>query len=696
MNVVYQTSENDCGLAVLAMLLAHHGRHLSLYELKMRHPISTAGMSVLDLKLIARSYGLDCKVFAVQGDAAQLAQLATPFIAHWGGQHFTVVTRIADGKMHLADPRDGKRVLSIDEARKYWSGVALFMTPGESFQAHAPPTLLRQWLPEVRRFSRMLVALFFLSVLLLGLSYAVPLLISKVVSNFMEHGTLPFGTAGMVAVALGFVLSYYVFNWSKQALLLEIRLRLDGHLSERFSESLFRLPFLFFSRMPFGDLLERLGSVGTIREFISARIAAAIVDAVLVVTLAVLIFVTNHKLGIIYLGAVAIIAQLVYLQWPRLRERFRDEVLSYTASFDTFSDALLGIQDIKANHTEQVFYLRWRERFRQYLGTARARGRLTAKLEALLAVLGGGIPLVILLASLWLVNRAQLSPADAILAYLLIQYSMSPLAGLLGTGIMIQHLVIHTDRVNGITQFVADTATETPEQGSLPVTRIVVEDCAFSYAPDGRDVLSGVNLDITPGGFVILTGVSGSGKSTLLKLLTRTLSPHRGRVRYFSGEREIAPGGAVQLTSIIQDAAMFRGTVLENITLFDAGISLERVGEAARIANIHAEIMAMPLGFSTPVERGGGNLSGGQRQRLALARALLKSPQMLVLDEFTSHLDADNEARIIANLRQLGCTVIIATHRTAWIHAGDRIVQVRDATAHMLPAREAAPEACLA
>lgn len=696
MNVVYQTGENDCGLAVLAMMLAHHGRHLSLYELKMRHPISTAGMSVLDLKLIARSYGLDSKVFAVQGDATRLEQLATPFIAHWGGQHFTVVTRIARGKMHLADPRDGRRVLDIGEALKYWSGVAMFLAPGESFQPHQRPRLLRQWLPEIRRFSSMLAALFFLSVLLLGLSYAVPLLISKVVSSFMENGTLPFGAVGMIGVALGFVVSYYVFNWSKQALLLEIRLRLDGHLSERFIESLFRLPYMFFSRMPFGDLLERLGSVGTIREFISARIAAAIVDTVMVVTLAVLIFLTNHKLGIIYVGAVAIVAQLVYLQWPRLRERFRDEVLSYTASYDTFSDALLGIQDIKANHTEQVFYQRWRDRFRQYLHTARTRGRLTAKLEALLAVLGGGVPLVILLAALWLVNRAQLSPADAILAYLLIQYSMAPLAGLLGTGIMIQHLVIHTDRVNGITQFVAETAAETVEHGNLPVTRIVVEDCAFSYAPDGRDVLSDVNLDIAPGGFVILTGVSGSGKSTLLKLLTRTLSPHRGRVCYFNGEDEIPCGGAVQLTSIIQDAAMFRGTVLENITMFDPAINLERVGEAARIANIHAEIMAMPMGFSTPVERGGSNLSGGQRQRLALARALLKSPSMLLLDEFTSHLDAENEARIIANLRQLGCTVIIATHRTAWIQATDRIIQVRDATAVMLPAREAAAEACLA
>lgn len=695
MKIVYQTSENDCGLAVLAMMLAHFGRHVSLYELKMRHPISTAGMSVLDMKLIARSHHIDAKAFAVTSAKEQFAQIPTPFVAHWGGQHFTVVTRIADGRMHLSDPRDGHVVMSIDEALKYWSGVAIYMTPDAQFRAEPPTGLVRQWLPQVRRFGGMLTALFGLSVLLLGMSYAVPLLISRTVGDFMEYGTLPFGAPGLALLCVGFVLSFYIFNWSKQALLLEIRLRLDRQLSERFSASLFRLPYLFFSRMPFGDLLERLGSVSTVREFISARIAAALVDIVLAVTLAVLIFITSHKLGIIYLGAVAVVAQLVYLQWPRLRERFRDEVLSYTSAYDSFSDALMGIQDIKANHTEGVFYARWRDRFHQYLDTARGRGRLTAKLEALLAVLGGGVPLAILLAALWLVNRAELSPADAILSYLLIQYSMAPLIGLLGTGIMVQHLVIHTDRVNGISQFVEENGEDGAEDGATPVTRIAIEHCGFSYAPDGKEVLSDVDFTIERGGFVIVTGVSGSGKSTLLKLLTRTLRPNRGRVRYFNGSDEIAPGRALQLTSIIQETSMFRGTLLENITLFNPDISVERVGEAARVANIYAEIMAMPLGFSTPVERGGANLSGGQRQRLALARALVRAPSILVLDEFTSHLDAENETRIIANLRQLDCTVIIATHRTAWIGENDRIVQVRDGTAVLLPVTPAV-EACRA
>lgn len=678
MHTVRQTSDNDCGLAALAMLLQHHGREVSLYELKMRHPISTAGASILDLKAIAKQHHLDTRVFSLKAEPAQLEQLRTPFIAYWGGKHFVVVRRIAKGRMQLADPREGLRELPIQQALEAWSGVAIYMQPDADFVAEPRRGLLRTWLPELRRFWPLLLALLALSGVLLATSYGVPLVVSRLVSGYMEHGQLPLEAGGMALLALGFLTAFYAFNWARQRLLLEVRLKLELALSERFTGALFRLPFSFFSRMPFGDLLERLGSVGAIREFVSSRLAAAIIDGVLVCVLAVMVLLTSHKLGILYLAAVAMVAQLVYLSWPRLRERFRDEVLAYTDNFDNFSDALMGIQDIKANHTESVFYARWRQRLLAYLQAARGRGLLTARLEATLAVLGGGVPLLVLLASLWLVDRAQLAAGDALLAYLLVQYSMGSLIGLLGTGIMLQQLVIHSDRVQGIHGFVREYGRDSDTQGVVRVDRVRLEACGFSYTPGGREVLAGVDLEIGGGGLVVLLGASGSGKSTLLKLITRTLSPSQGVVRWYSEGTEVAPEEAAQLSSLIQDAALFRGTVQENISLFDDSIAIERVAEAARLACIHEEILALPQGYSTPVERGGANLSGGQRQRLALARALLKRPAVLVLDEFSSHLDADNERRILGFLRQLDCTVVIATHRTAWIQPQDRVLQLRE------------------
>jgi ATP-binding cassette subfamily B protein len=684
MRVVQQTSDNDCGLAAIAMLLQLHGQQVSLYELKMRHPISTAGASILDLKAIAKQHHLDTRVFSLKASADQLESLQTPFIAYWGGQHFTVVTRIAKGRMHLADPREGLRDLPLEDALREWSGVAIYMQPDADFDAKPRPGLVRTWLPELRAFWPMLLALLVLSGVLLATSYGVPLVVSRLVSNYMEHGQLPFDAAGLAAICLGFMTAFYLFNWARQRLLLEVRLKLESALSERFTGALFRLPYAFFNRMPFGDLLERLGSVGAIREFVSSRLASAIIDGVLVSVLAVMVLITSHKLGILYLASAAVVAQLVYLAWPRLRERFRDEVLAYTANFDNFSDALMGIQDIKVNHTEQVFYQRWQQRLRSYLGAARLRGLLTARLEATLAVLGGGVPLIVLLASLWLVDRAQLNPGDALLAYLLVQYSMSSLIGLLGTGIMLQQLVIHSDRVQGINDFVREYGRDDGEQGAARVDRVSLEQCSFSYTPGGREVLSQLSLEIGGGGLIVVLGASGSGKSTLLKLLSRTLAPSAGRVRYFSEGQELEPGQAAQLSSLIQDAALFRGTVMENITLFDASIPIERVAEAARLACIHDEILALPQGYSTAVERGGANLSGGQRQRLALARALLKRPGVLVLDEFSSHLDAENERRIVSYLRQLDCTVVIATHRTAWIQPQDRVFQLREGRAQAL------------
>jgi|GEM_PF-5940013 len=683
MRIVQQTSQNDCGLAAIAMFLQHYGQDVSLYELKMRHPISTAGASILDLKAIAKQHHLDTRVYSLNAQQERLEALKTPFIAYWGGQHFAMVTRIAEGRMYLADPRDGFKDLPLDEALRQWSGVAIYMQPDQDFNAEPRLGLIRTWLPELRAFWPLLVALLVLSGVLVTTSYGVPLAVSRLVSDYMDHGRLPLGAGGLALIGAGFLGAFYLFNWARQRLLLEIRLQLELALSERFTAALFRLPYSFFSRMPFGDLLERLGSVGAIREFISSRLASAIIDTVLVSVLAVMVLVTSHKIGILYLSTVAMVAQVVYLAWPRLREKFRDEVLAYTANFDNFSDALMGIQDIKANHTEAVFYERWRQRLQVYLGAARGRGLLTAQLEATLAVLGGGVPLLVLLTSLWLVDRAQLTPGDALLAYLLVQYSMGSLISLLGTGIMLQQLVIHSDRVQGIHGFVREYGRDTGEQGVARVDRVWLDKCSFSYTPGGRDVLSQFSLELGGGGLTVVLGASGSGKSTLLKLITRTLAPTTGEVRYFSQGKELQHGEAAQLSSLIQDSALFRGTVQENITLFDDSIPSERVAEAARLACIHEEILELPQGYSTALERGGANFSGGQRQRLALARALLKRPAVLVLDEFSSHLDADNERRILSYLRQLDCTVVIATHRTAWIQPQDRVLQLREGRLHV-------------
>jgi ATP-binding cassette, subfamily B, bacterial len=203
-----------------------------------------------------------------------------------------------------------------------------------------------------------------------------------------------------------------------------------------------------------------------------------------------------------------------------------------------------------------------------------------------------------------------------------------------------------------------------------------VRGLGFRYSNDRPAVLEGVNLDIPAGAKVALVGPSGSGKSTLLKLLAGTIVPTSGNVQYDGADLHGYDLEAVrrQLGVVPQHPFVFGSTVRENIALTDPSASRERVESVARLASLHADIAAMPLGYDTPISDGGSSLSGGQRQRIAIARALLREPRVLLFDEATSALDNQTEAQIVDHVRRLGCTQITVAHRLSTIQSYDLIV----------------------
>jgi len=259
-------------------------------------------------------------------------------------------------------------------------------------------------------------------------------------------------------------------------------------------------------------------------------------------------------------------------------------------------------------------------------------------------------------------------------------------AALINYAVQIRMLGLHTERLGDIvlTERERDTeAGDVPQNDLAHLSpSIELRNVSFRYAAGEPWVFKEVNLMIAAGESVAVVGPSGAGKTTLLKIALGLLQPTEGEVRY--GGIPIRQLGMAnvrrKIGTVMQDDALLSGSLTDNITFFDTAPDPERVEQCARVANLHEEIVKMPMGFHTLVGDLGSGLSGGQKQRLLLARALYKHPKILALDEATSHLDVDNERIITDALKRMELTRLIIAHRPETIKGAQRIVKVKDGT----------------
>ncbi len=253
---------------------------------------------------------------------------------------------------------------------------------------------------------------------------------------------------------------------------------------------------------------------------------------------------------------------------------------------------------------------------------------------------------------------------------------LMPLASLVENGQRLQLVRAHLDRIT-------DVVEAEPEQDQLAVRaapaltgRIELRNVSFRYAPDAPDVIRDVSATIEPGQKVAIVGQTGSGKTTLAGLLLGLYEATGGEILYDDlslGQMNYRTLRS-QFGVVLQEPLLFSGAIRQNISFGDPSLALERIVAAARLAAIHDEILAMPMGYETRVVEGGSGLSGGQRQRLCLARALACSPAVLLLDEATSHLDVLTEAEVDRNLSRLDCTRIVIAHRLSTVRNADLIL----------------------
>lgn len=675
--LIRQLDETDCGAACLAMVAKYHGVTLSIGKLRDLACVGQDGASLYSLAAAAEQLGFSTR--ALKLDFERLRNVETPAIVHWEGYHYVVVYRVKKRRVLVADPALGKSWMKRAEFEQGWSGHVLSLTPTPALLENEPAkTSFRRFLPYLNPCRGLMTEIFIASVILELLELISPVFTQVVVDRVLVHQNV-----NMLNLMLVGMLLVSVFQTVISLLRDYFSVHMAQKLGLRFSSDLLRqmlrLPLRFFHTRKIGDIMQRFEDNNEIQDVLTGKSISTILDVMTAVLTVTLMFYYSPPLTMVALAAIPLYAFLTLAFTPALK---RNNLLAFersAASESHLIEMFKSIGTVKGSASEDA--ARWRQE-NHLVREAKVEYR-DAMLDMAMSGLSSAIDIFARLLLFWygahLVIQRELTIGQLVAFQSLVGMALTPIMSLIGLWDELQEAYLSLQRL-------ADVHDFEPEQSQgasairLPTLRgaIVFRDVNFRYNLDDENILSGINLRIEPGETIALVGRSGSGKTTLVNLIQRFYKPSDGRVSIDNYDLSTVDLRSLrkQLGVVPQAPEIFSGTIRDNIALARPDASTEQVVFAAKLASAHDFITAFPMAYDTVVGEAGIRLSGGQMQRIAIARALLNDPRILIFDEATSALDSESEKAVQQNMQAIlgDRTAILVAHRLSTVRHADRIL----------------------
>ena len=677
---VLQMEAVECGAAALGIILGYYGRYVPLAELRRACGVSRDGSQASYLLEAARGYGLEAEAYSTELE--EISDVPCPYIVFWNFNHFLVVEGFSKDRVYLNDPATGPRTVSLQEFSESYTGIVLFMEPGEGFQkaGHKPSVLPGLYRRLKGSFGALLycILLGFL-VVLPGL--AIPVFTQLFVDNVLVQGMREWLLPLVLGMGLTALLRGSLCLWQLK-FLRALKIKLSVVMSSRFLWLVLRLPVSFYAQRYTGEISSRVEINSEAAALLSGRLATTVIDLFMIVFYAIVMFCYDWLLASFGI-AVAVINMLALHAISRARVDANLRLArEYGKAQGLAIAGLEGMETLKAAGLESDFFARWAGTYAKAVDAQQRLGVTGQSLGVLPVLLSALTTALVLIVGGLRVMEGYFSIGMLVAFQSLMQSFQQPLGNLLGLGSTIQELHGDLNRLDDVLLEKEDRSAQetseefrgTEEQARLE-GRVELRNLTFGYNRVAPPLIENLNLTLQPSQRLAFVGPSGSGKSTIAKLVCGLYEPWEGGV-YFDGTPRSEVPRPVLTTSVAmveQDVFFFEGTVRENLTLWYSGVPERELVQACKDACIHDDIIFLPGGYDAHLEQGARNLSGGQRQRLEIARALVNNPSVLVLDEATSALDAETERRIDLNLRRRGCSCVIVAHRLSTIRDCDQI-----------------------
>lgn len=684
MKLVLQTESSECGLACLAMIANHFGHYVELTSLRRRFTISLKGATLQQIMRHAAAMNMIARPLRLEIDELEHIQL--PCILHWNLNHFVVLKHIHtkwNGKVSLTllDPGVGERHVTLEEFSRHFTGIALELKPNDSFVKieETKRIAIRDLTGKIVGVHRAVIQIFVLSVALEIFAIVSPLFNQFVVDEVIVSGDIEllkvlvmgFALLLITQTSIGLARSWFLMRWS---------IDIGFQWSTRVFSHLMRLPVSFFEKRHLGDIVSRFGSITAIQSTLTSLFVESVLDGLMAILALIMMFIYSPKLSCLVIGTVGLYVILRFAFYGPLREASRERLILSSKENSNFLETIRAITPLKLFGREVDRISRWQNLKQDVINRDIKTQKMGIIFKVSNTAISGAQGLAMFYIGAELVIDRSLS-VGMLMAFTSYAGTFSSrVFSLIDLFMSVKMLGLHTERLSDIVLEVPEAEVYTEIDVRRIEPSITLKNVKFRYAEGEPWILNGINLHIPSGQSIALIGPSGCGKTTLCKIVLGLLAPTEGEVCIdnmpihqlgFRQYREM-------VGTVMQDDVLLAGSIFDNISFFDPQYDAERVEESARCAAIHEEIVKMPMGYQSLVGDMGSSLSGGQKQRVLLARALYKKPNILALDEATSHLDTRNEALVSNALAQLNLTRIIVAHREETIRTAERVVQISE------------------
>jgi ATP-binding cassette subfamily B protein len=680
------TQADSTAVAALVRVARHHGLEYSAEELIRAHQFEGPEPAPALLSKMAERAGLQAKAARIQrGELAGLAD-SLPAIMLLPQGKALILEKVHDQdgvKLALIeDPGSatGTTVL-VDEPRLFesWNGELMLLSRRWKITDQDKPFgfswLIGQFVLERRLVRDISVAAIFMSLLALFPVMIVMVVLDRVI-NYKSFSTLGVITVALIAVTL----FETTFGYLRRLMILIASSRIDARINLHVFDKLINLKMSYFEKTPTGVISGKIGQIWKVRSFIMMQVFGTLLDSVTLLVLLPVLFYLNWKLTFYVLGLAFGILGIYIAFLPEVGRRTGRVITAEQAMGSHMIETIYGIRTVKSLCLEGLKRFQRDRRVAKVIETHRDLDRISNWPQTLVMPLERMIYSGTIIIGCYM----ALTDPDGTTAGTVIAFAM--LAGrVTGPIVSMAGMLNAFEDARGALAEVASVMNQPPEEGRtgtglrLPISgHVIFDEVRFRYSPTAAYALNEVSFEIPRGTIFGVMGRSGSGKTTVTRLLQGLNREYQGTIKIDGMDlRQIDLDHLRSSIGVVpQENFLFSGTIRDNISAPRPNAGMEVIVRAAQMAGAEEFIERLEKGYDTEVEEGAVNFSGGQRQRLAIARALLVDPQILILDEATSALDAESEAIVNANLMRIaaGRTVIIISHRLSSLMTADAIL----------------------